>query len=148
MISKLNRTKILVYSSALQCNKVQSSIEKFHWSKQLRKTENFTFNLNIRVLLENVNLFLHVFCVLRDNISVNFSENRFFFGLKCSLNLLEYEAKGFIHEKKFFLFNFAFFLRRVGRLEKTRFLKTARTITRTIFNIFFSNFNHIFQTTF
>ena len=30
---------------------------------------------------------------------------------------------------------------------KTRFLKTARTITRTIFNSFFSNLNHIFQTT-
>ena len=29
-ISKLNWTNILVYSSALQCNKVQSSIEKFH----------------------------------------------------------------------------------------------------------------------
>ena len=29
------------------------------------KTENFSFNLNIRVLLESVNLFLHVFCVLR-----------------------------------------------------------------------------------
>ena len=38
-----------------------------------------------------------------------------FFGLKFSLDLLEYEAKGFIHEKKNFLFNFAF-LRRVGRL--------------------------------
>ena len=29
-----------------------------------------------------------------------------FFGSKFSLNLLEYEAKGFIHEKKNFLFNF------------------------------------------
>ena len=98
-------------------------------------------------------------CGLRGNASVNFPENRFFFGLKFSLNLLEYEAKGFIHEKKKILFNLAFFLRRVGRLSystqnfervllKTRFFKTARTITRTIFNIFFSNFNHIFQTTF
>ena len=42
-----------------------------------------------------------------------------FFGLKFSLNLLKYEAKGFIHEKKIFLFNFAFFLRRVGRLSHT-----------------------------
>ena len=82
----------------------------------------------------------------------------FFFGLKFSLNLLEYKAKGFIHEKISFLFNFAFLLWRVGRLSygysnfKRVFLetlfKTARNITRTIFNIFFSNFNHIFQTTF
>ena len=50
--------------SALQCRKVQSSIEKFHWSKKLRKTENFSFNLNIRVPLESVNLFLHVFLCL------------------------------------------------------------------------------------
>ena len=41
--AKLNRKKILVYSIALQCKKVQSSIEKFHWSKKLRKTENFSF---------------------------------------------------------------------------------------------------------
>ena len=41
---------MLVYSSAQQCKKVQSSIEKFHWSKKLRKTENFTFNLNIMYL--------------------------------------------------------------------------------------------------
>ena len=45
----------------LKCKKVQSSIEKFHWSKKLRKTENFSFNLNIKVLLESVNLYLHVF---------------------------------------------------------------------------------------
>ena len=31
---------------------------------------------------------------------------------------------------------------------ETLFFKTARTITRIIFNIFFSNFNHIFQATF
>ena len=48
-------------SSALQCKKVQSSIEKFHRSKKLRKTGNFSFNLNIRVLFESINLFLHVF---------------------------------------------------------------------------------------
>ena len=65
VISKLNWTKILVHSSALQCKKIQSSIEKFHWSRKLWKTENFSFNLNIRVPLESVNLFLHVFCVLR-----------------------------------------------------------------------------------
>ena len=61
MISKLNWTKILVYSSSLKCKKVQSSIEKFHWSKKLRKTEIFSFNLNIRVLLGSVTLFLHFF---------------------------------------------------------------------------------------
>ena len=88
-----------------------------------------------------------------------FFKKSVFFGLKFSLNLLEYETKGFIHEIFFFLFNFAFFLRRVARLSystqnfkrvflETRFFKTARTITRTILNIFFSNFNHIFQTTF
>ena len=63
VISKINWTKILVYSSALQYKKVQSSIEKFHWSKKWRKTENFSFNLNIRLQLESVNLFLHVFFV-------------------------------------------------------------------------------------
>ena len=51
--------------SALQCKEVQSSIEKFHWSKKLRKTENFSFNLNIRVPLKSVNLFLHVFLYLK-----------------------------------------------------------------------------------
>ena len=40
--------KISVYSSALQCKKVQSSIEKLHRSKKLRKTENFSYNLYIR----------------------------------------------------------------------------------------------------
>ena len=40
--------------------------------------------------------------VLRGNTSVNFSENRFFFCLKFSLNILEYKAKGFIHENFFF----------------------------------------------
>ena len=65
MISKLNWTKIVVYSSALQCKKVQSSIEKFHCPKKLRKTEIFSFNLNIRVPLESVNLFLHVFLCLK-----------------------------------------------------------------------------------
>ena len=56
---------LLVYSSALQFKKVQSFIEKFHWSKKLRKTENFSFNLNVRVPLESVNLFLHVFFCLK-----------------------------------------------------------------------------------
>ena len=64
VIFKLNGTKILVYSSALQSKKVQSSINKFHWSKKLRKTDNFSFILNIRVSLEGVNLFLHVFLYL------------------------------------------------------------------------------------
>ena len=64
VISKLNWTKILVYCSALQCTKVQSSVEKFHWSKKLQKTENFSFDLNIRVPLESVNLFLYVFLCL------------------------------------------------------------------------------------
>ena len=41
VISELNWTKILVYSSALQSNKVQSSMEKFYWLKKLRKTDNF-----------------------------------------------------------------------------------------------------------
>ena len=65
VISKLNWTKILVYSRALQCKKVQSSIEKFHWSKKLRKTKKNSFNLNIRVPLRSVNLFLHVFLCLK-----------------------------------------------------------------------------------
>ena len=61
VIPKLNWTKILVYSSVVQCKKVQSSIENFHWSKKLRKNEKFSFNLNIRVPLESFNLFLHFF---------------------------------------------------------------------------------------
>ena len=61
MISKLNWIKISVYSCALQCKKVQSSIEKFHWSKKLRKIDNFSFNLTLSVPLESVNLFPHVF---------------------------------------------------------------------------------------
>ena len=65
VISKLNRTKIWVYSIALQCKKVQSFIETFHWSKKLRKTENLSFNLNVRVPLENINLFLHVILCLK-----------------------------------------------------------------------------------
>ena len=65
MIPKLNWTKILVYSSALQYKKVQSPIEKFHWSKKLRKTKKNSFNLNIRVQLESVKLFSHVFLGLK-----------------------------------------------------------------------------------
>ena len=65
VLSKLNWTNILVYSSALQCKKVQSSIEKFHRSKNLRKTENFSFNPNIKVPLESVELFMHVFLCLK-----------------------------------------------------------------------------------
>ena len=49
----------------LQCKKLQSYIEEFQWSKKLRKTESFSFNLNIRVPLESVNLFLHVFLCLK-----------------------------------------------------------------------------------
>ena len=56
---QLNWTRILDYSSALQC----FFYRKVSWSKKLRKIENFSFNLNIRVPLESVNLFLHVFCV-------------------------------------------------------------------------------------
>ena len=64
VISKLNFTKILVYSSALQYKKVQSSIEKFHWSKILR-TKNFSFNSNIWIPLESVNQFLYFFLCLK-----------------------------------------------------------------------------------
>ena len=68
VIFKLNWTKIFVYFNALQCKEVQSSIEKFHWSKKSRETfnlnEKFYFNLNIRVPLKSVDLFLHVFLCL------------------------------------------------------------------------------------
>ena len=53
------------YSSAMQCKKLQSSIEKFYLSKKLRKIENFPFNINIRVPFESVKLFLHVFLCLK-----------------------------------------------------------------------------------
>ena len=68
VISELNWTKILVYFSALQCKKIQSSIEKFHWSKKLQKTEIFSFNLkNLKKKskVESVNLFPHVFLCLK-----------------------------------------------------------------------------------
>ena len=41
----------------LQFQKVQSSIEKFHWSKKLGKTKKIPF--------DSVNLFLHVFLCLK-----------------------------------------------------------------------------------
>ena len=65
VISKLNWKTILVYSSALQCKKVQSSIEKFHCPKKLRRSEKFSFQLNPRVPLKSLNLFLHVFLCLK-----------------------------------------------------------------------------------
>ena len=43
--------------SALQCKKVQSSIEKFHGSKKLRKTENLSLYLNTTVPLESISHF-------------------------------------------------------------------------------------------
>ena len=52
------------FTLALQCKKVQLSIEKFHWSKKLRKTGIFSFNLHIRVPIESVNSFLHIFLCL------------------------------------------------------------------------------------
>ena len=101
---------------------------------------------------------------IKGNTSVHFSENRFF-GLKFRLNLLEYEASLHTWKKKNFCLISRFSWRVSGVFHtatcamnttrnfkrvflETRFFKTARTITRTIFNIFFSNFNHIFQTTF
>ena len=44
MISKLSLTKILGYSSALQCKNVQSSTEIFYWSKRLQIIQNLSFN--------------------------------------------------------------------------------------------------------
>ena len=84
--------------------------------------------------------------VLRGNTSVNFSENRFF-GSKFSLNLLEYEAKGFIHEQFFCLFNIAFFLRCIGRFSYgyLRYEHTCTEGTETqleTLNAFFSK--HVF----
>ena len=70
VIFKLIWTKILRF---LQCKIVQSVIEKFHWSKKLRKNENFSFNLNIRVPLESVNLFLHVFLHLKVILTMEYS---------------------------------------------------------------------------
>ena len=64
VISKLNWIKILVYSSTLRCKIVQSSIEKFNGLKKLRKTKKI-LNLNVRVPLESVNFFLHVFLCLK-----------------------------------------------------------------------------------
>ena len=42
-----------------------SSIEQFRWSNKQRKAEKFSSNLNIRLPLENVNLFLDVFLCLK-----------------------------------------------------------------------------------
>ena len=44
---------------------VQPSIEKFYWSKALQKTRKFPFNLNIKVPLGGVNLFLYVLPCLK-----------------------------------------------------------------------------------
>ena len=60
-ITTLSVLKIAIKFSP--CKKVQSSIEKFHWSKKLWKIGSFSFNLNIP--LKNVNLFLHVFLCLK-----------------------------------------------------------------------------------
>ena len=51
--TQLNKNISLLYCAS---KKVQSSTEKFHWSKKLRKTENFSVNLKIRVPLASVNL--------------------------------------------------------------------------------------------
>ena len=62
--------------------KTQSSIEKFYLSNGLPKTQNFSFNPNIKVPLESVDLFLHIFpCVkviLTSRIIIhnNFTHNR------------------------------------------------------------------------
>ena len=111
----------------------------------------------------------HTACDSRRNFKgqhqCKFFRKSVFFGIKFILNLLEYEAKGFIHEKKKFclISRFSCGVSDVSHTAtcamnttqnfkrvflETRFFKTARTITRTIFNIFFSNFNHIFQKTF
>ena len=61
-----NQTQLHKNISLLRCNvrKVQSCIQKFHWSKKLRKTENFSLNRNIRVPLGSQNLFPQVFLCL------------------------------------------------------------------------------------
>ena len=59
------KSEIQTQLNKLQCKKVQYSIEKFPWSKILRKTEKMSGNLNIRVPHESVNLFLHVFLCLK-----------------------------------------------------------------------------------
>ena len=80
--------------------------------------------------------------LVKGNTSVNFSENGFFC-LKFSLNLLEYEAKGFIHGNFSYLFIFAFFLSRVGRLSylPTKQLNL-KTSTRSFRNTYFQNATH------
>ena len=64
--------------------KVQYFIEKLHWSKKLRKTENFSFNLNITHIAQNITetcqkffqsfsaieIFSQHFCQLFENISL------------------------------------------------------------------------------
>ena len=88
-----------------------------------------------------------VYSKLKGQRKCKFVGKSFFFCLEFSLNLLEYEAKSFIHEKKKILFNFAFFLKRVGRLSystqnfkrvflETGIFKTARIITFQIFSDF------------
>ena len=49
----------------MQCKEEPYYIEKFYWSKGLRKTQYFYLNLNIRVPFVSVNLFLHVFSFLK-----------------------------------------------------------------------------------
>ena len=65
--------------------------EMFHWSKKLWKTEKFSFNLNIRVPLESVNLFLHVFLCLTVILTMQYYIVTHKFHLK-TRNILELTA--------------------------------------------------------
>ena len=113
------QTQFNINISLLQCKKVQSSIEKFHWSKKLRKTERFSFNLNIRVPLESVNLLLH-----------------FFLCLKVILTMKDYIKLLTIFIWKFKIFgNWQLALWNLGQLAPASFFYFNR-LTATIFQIF------------
>ena len=95
------------FFSILKCmlNKPSKNIFYSFYYTPEKKSSNLDLFSSARVVLP-----------LKGQHQCTFFIKSVFFGLKFSLNLLEYEVKGFMHEKKKFLFNFAFFLRHIDRL--------------------------------
>ena len=106
MKSKLNGIKVLVYSNALQCKKGQSSIEKFHWSKKLRKTEFFFKSKHKRrgesaAMGRRMRWANRLFSKIMKRKILNFLHEvqKFFFGNLCP-NLIEKIGFPFFKKKK------------------------------------------------
>ena len=66
------------------------------WSSKLRKTEIFSFNLNIGVPFDSVNLFLHVFFVSQghfDNKTLHKGTHNFYLKIRNILELTTCRVK-------------------------------------------------------